>query len=248
LKKGGILGFVLTATVLLFGCADSFVEEARKQHEESQKQKEEEMQIEKEKEREQKEFYEDIESPVEEIVEENKIDVVAIQKPMDIVEKEQYDDPNEFSQYVSKILYEFYTLKLSPEKYYDFLIKYASEETKKQLPSAENATTVYSAIQDLFRQQSIKGEGYEISEVVFDRFKRSGYFYRKLSTTNGNEYYITTITLEKDGWKFVDDSPSPPFEEDIGETTTDTISDEDSNENTGEQANGGNMNDNDNGD
>ena len=53
----------------------------------------------------------------------------------------------------------------------------------------------------------------DITVVNLDRFKRQGYFYRKVLSTEGINYFITSIYKEDGAWKYITDEPSDPFYE-----------------------------------
>jgi len=158
-------------------------------------------------------MYQDMEKPLDEVILENDLDPATEVESIETTKKEHFVDAAEFSKYTADILYKFYTLAISPEEYYDFLMNYGSIEVIKELPTKKDAIVILSTIQEMYRNQNITGESYTITNIEFDRFNRNGTYYRKLLTTNGEEYFITTITKEDTGWKYVEDSPSPPYTE-----------------------------------
>lgn len=190
------------------------MDEAEKTGDQNHKTQLEKKQKEKEQEEKEKEIYESMEKPINEVVEENNLDQVKVNSDTaNIHEMKNYTDATEFSKYVAKVLYDFYTIQMDSRSYYNFMKNYGSKDMIADLPSEKDAITFYTTLQDMYKQKGITGDGYVITEVIFDAKQTEGHFYRKLTTTNGVEYFITTITKEKDGWKFVEDSPSPPFEE-----------------------------------
>lgn len=212
MKRAIILAPMLATSVLLTGCFNSsFEEEAKRVKERKQELKQEEKVKISNSEKEQKEFYKKLEKPLDEVIWENDLDKVIEIEPADVQEKATFEDSLEFAQYTSKILYEFYTQQISPEQYYMFLMNHGSSSAKDGLPTKKDAVLILTNIQDMYKKQNITGDGYKLTQVILDRLKRDGTFYRKLTTTNGEEYFITTITKEKEGWKFVEDGPSPPY-------------------------------------
>ncbi|MEN0651317.1 hypothetical protein NSQ82_20295 [Caldifermentibacillus hisashii] len=207
---------IIASMLLVNGCSDGkFIEEAKQTKEQNQKAQVNKEKEEKERVAREKELYESMEKPIDEVIQENDLDKVELNSDNNIKEMSTYEDANEFSKYAAKILYDFYTSQIDPKGYYDFIKNYASKETIAELPSEADAINLYSTLQNMYKQKNITGDGYIITNVIYDSNQRGGYFYRKLTTTNGVEYFITTITKEGDGWKFVEDSPSPPFEETI---------------------------------
>ena len=215
--------WILSALLFLGGCSEGkFVEEAKKTEQRNNvAKKENDLQIMYYADQE-KEIYKKMERPAEEAVESNELDKKSvIDDATDVKKLENYTDGDEFAKFVAKILYEFYTLKLSPQEYYDFMIHYGSKEILNELPSKEDAISIYESLQNSLKQKNMHGEEYVISEVTYDRLKNEAYFYRKVISTNGVEYYITNLVKEGEYWKFIDDSPSPPFEEKVNGQTKD---------------------------
>jgi hypothetical protein len=67
---------------------------------------------------------------------------------------------------------------------------------KESLPSKGDTVTVISSLQDLYLKQNINGESYTLTNATFNRLKSKGSIYRKVLTTNREEYYITIIQKE----------------------------------------------------
>lgn len=202
----------LLSSILLIGCSGgNFVEEARRANEQNQNQQQIKAEEEEKRKEEQDKKYEEMKRPIDEVIQENKLDQVTVITDKNVEPKENYQDENEFAKFVGQVLYLYYTQQLTPEQFYEFNLQFGSEEVIEALPSKEDAIAVYTTIQDMYKQRNVSGEDYEITEVILDRFKRDGYFYRKVITTNGEEYFLTSITKEGDYWKYVEDSPSPPY-------------------------------------
>ncbi|MFT9495753.1 MULTISPECIES: hypothetical protein [Bacillota] len=211
-KKSRFVVPLLIGALILSGCSGGkFAEEAKKNEERNAELKDYQKKKEAEEEKVQKEFYENHKKPLNEVIQENDLDSEQIVDTIEFEPQDSYQDGDLFSKHVSKILFEFYTLKITAEEYYNFLSAYGSEEVLKELPTKEDAITILSTLQDMYKKQNISGDSYTLTTVTYDRLKREGRFYRKVLTTNGEEYFVTTIVKENDVWKFSEDSPSPPF-------------------------------------
>jgi hypothetical protein len=210
IRKKAMIPFVL-GCVLLSGCSNGFTDEVKKNEMKNQEIQKEKKQKEDAKNKAQTDFYKGKEKPLNEVVKENDLDTVKVMSTIDYVEQDQYQDANEFAKYVAHMLYGYYTLQVSPEQYYSFLQKYGSDASLKKLPTEKDALTVIASVQDMFKKQNITGESYVLTEVTFNRMKNEGMFYRKVLTTNGEQYFATTIVKENGQWKFDEDGPAPPF-------------------------------------
>ncbi|AND43118.1 MULTISPECIES: hypothetical protein [Cytobacillus] len=205
------ISLILSSSMLLTGCGGLFDKESKRIEALKEEKKQGELKDSKEKE-EQEKIYKDMERPVNEVVYENELDTLKEVENLDYKNLEEYKDAAEFSKFVADALYKFYTVQLSPENYYEFLLQYGTESVKESLPSKDDAVTVFSSLQDLYLKQNINGESYTLTNVTFNRLKNEGSFYRKVLTTNGEEYFISIIQKENGVWKYADDSPSPPYE------------------------------------
>lgn len=214
-KSFKILSSALAISLLLTGCMNSkFEEEAQrvKEQKEEMKKKEKEKEKENKNKKKQDDIYKELEKPLEEVILENDLDAVKEMPSLEVEEKPNFEDAAEFAKYAGKMLYLFYTQQITPEQYYDFQINYGSSQVIDELPTEKDAINILTSLQDMFKKQNITGEEYKITEPQLDRLKRNATFYRKILTTNGKEYFITTITKEDEGWKYVEDSPSPPYQ------------------------------------
>ncbi|EFV74562.1 hypothetical protein MKY20_24915 [Cytobacillus sp. FSL W8-0315] len=198
------ISLILSSSLLLTGCGGLFDKESKRIEALKEEKKQGELKDSKEK--------EEQERPVNEVVYENELDTLKEVENLDYKNLEEYKDAAEFSKFVADALYKFYTVQLSPENYYEFLLQYGTESVKESLPSKDDAVTVFSSLQDLYLKQNINGESYTLTNVTFNRLKNEGSFYRKVLTTNGEEYFISIIQKENGVWKYADDSPSPPYE------------------------------------
>ena len=202
---------LLTSAILLTGCEDKISKEAeknRKQNEESQKKHE---LIEKKNAAEKEELYKEMEKPLDEVIQENDLDAAKEITNPKVIEKDSYIDAQEFANYVSEQLYLFYTNRLSPQQYYNFLKKFGDKNIKKQYPTEEDAINILTSIQEMYKKANTTGESHTVTKVEYNRLKTEASFYRKVITAQGVEYFITTIKKENQGWKFSSDDPSPPY-------------------------------------
>jgi hypothetical protein len=195
----------------LVGCSDSFTENAMKVNENNLKEQKSSEEAAKKQQEKQKELYKSMEKPLKEVIKENDLDKKNLLTKK-LVVQEEYTDEKEFAKYVGKILFDLHHSKISPEEYYKFLQKYGSQNAKNAMPTKEDAIALLSGIQDYYKSKQIIGHEYFISDVTLNKTKREGYFYRKVITNIGEEYFITTIVKEGEKWKFEEDSPSAPFE------------------------------------
>lgn len=214
MKKKQLLSLLLVFSFsIVGGCSnDNFEKEAervKKVKEESKV----DSNAEKEKEKKQEKMYKDMEKPLDEVILENDLDSVKEMANNEVVKKDHYEDPNEFAKYAANVLYGFYTASITPEQYYEFQKLYGSKDMVDELPTEKDAIVILTTIQDMYKKQNITGEEYTLTQVELDHLQREGTFYRKVLTTNGEEYFITSIKKEDKGWKFVEDSPSPPYTE-----------------------------------
>ncbi|RHW35976.1 hypothetical protein D1B31_17970 [Neobacillus notoginsengisoli] len=210
--KKRIFTSFLAASLLLTGCFNSkFEEEAKRVKQKKEELQKEEKANKSKSQKEEVDFYKKLEKPLEETILENDLDEVKEMDTKEVQEKPVFEDGTEFAQYTGKVLYEFYTQQITPEEYYKFLKSYGSISVNEELPTEKDALTILATIQDMFKKQNITGDGYKITQVEFNHSKRNGTFYRKVTTTNGEEYFLTSIIKENGGWKYVEDSPSPPY-------------------------------------
>lgn len=211
-----LLFTILSSSLAVAGCNNRIVNEANAVGE-----KNSEMAAKAEQEKEQKvesqrEIYKEMEKPIDEVIDKIDKDKKKVVDPK-VIEKATYTNPEEFSKKLGQILYEFSTGELSVDDYYNFLTRNASDDFLSQyLPNESAGTLFLENVQSLLidKLPELK-KGYTISELTYDRFEKEAYFYRKVTTVKDDKpiYYISTIVKEGDSWKFQDDSPSPPFEQ-----------------------------------
>jgi len=207
------IAVLLTTVSVLFACSNSkFVEEGEKNVNAGNAEvKEREKQL-KELEEKQKKIYEDMEKPLDEVIQENELDSKELMEDTTVAIKASYEDENEFGKLVGQVLYNFHNQTISTEDYYNFMNQYASKNAKGEMAkNKEDQIMVYDNIQTIFKNQKIKREAYSLSKVTLTESHKEGYFYRKVTTDKGDEYFITTIVNEDGVWKFDQDHPSPPF-------------------------------------
>lgn len=202
---------LLSGFILLCGCTGGkFQEEAKKTEAKNQEVKMSTQKIDITK---QDAFYKDLQKHLDSNIQETNLSNIKIVDSIKVVNHEYYQDANEFAQFVAQELYNFYTLQITSEQYYNFLDEYGSKTILKDMPKREDAIKVIKTIQNEFLRENITGDRYTLSEVIFDRNKNEGHFYRKVITTNGIEYFITSIKKERDGWKYDKDNSAPPIME-----------------------------------
>lgn len=238
MKKDKIFKVLLVLSFSLAGCSnDEFEKEAERVKKVKESNSVDSQDLAK-KEKQQEKMYKKMEKPLDEVILENDLDSAEEVETTEVSKKEYFEDPNEFAKYAADILYKFYTASLPPEQYYDFQLNYGSKELISELPSEKDAIIILTSIQDMYKKNNITGEEYTLTKVELDRLQREGIFYRKVLTTNGLEYFITSIKKEDKGWKFVEDSPSPPYveEEEQASATEENIKEEDA-ENNGTTGN-----------
>lgn len=208
MNKKSILTTAVTCAILT-GCGLFPKEVERVEALKEQNKIEEQNQEEKIEEQNQK--YSETARPLEEVIEENDLDKMVELESIDGEEKDTYDNPEDLSKYVSQKLYDFYTLQLSPEQYYQFLVQYGSQNVVNSLPSKKDAISIFTSLQSNYRELNITGDGFTITNITLNRMNQEGFFYRKVNSTNGEEFFITTVVKEGNEWKYDNDSPSPPY-------------------------------------
>lgn len=209
-----LIGSLVLATLLVTGCNNKIVKEAEDVSESNKKLETSVAEEQEEKEKKVKDLYKDLEKPIDEVVEAVEKEKMK-QVDTKVIEKEFYEDPNEFSKKVAKVLYEFTTGEMSSEGYYEFLKANASNSYIEQyLPEKKEGLLFVKNVQSLLIQKTPELEDkYILTQVSINRTKTEGHFYRELTTVKGEKmYYISTIVKEDGVWKYQDDSPSPPFE------------------------------------
>ena len=209
--KRPILLLVLTLTV---GCSNKLIDEAEQVKAESKSSVENKSEDTKKSQEELEKVYEDMERPIKEVFKENDFEKVNRLINEDGIElKNHYEDSTAFAIFAGNMLYNFQASEISPSAFYDFLKQYGSESIQEGLQvDRKDAITSFENVQDIYKSSKQQPRSYELSEIQTTAGFREGYFYRKVSTNKGDDYYITTIQQEDGNWKFVDDSPSPPYE------------------------------------
>lgn len=209
---------LLATATLLSACNNKIVDEAEKV--ESQKKEQEYMQ-------------EELEAKQLEILEENEITLDEVLEDIDkeketkktldiekVEEKEEFHDGEEFAQYVSSVLFDYFTGEISAEDYYNFVTKHGSLKHVKDLDTDMKDLMVksFADIQKLFLEQDLAIKKYKVSELTLDEAGIYGYFYRTLITEEGTELnYVTTIVNEGQNWKYESDVLSHGYKENTKE-------------------------------
>ncbi|WP_157076603.1 hypothetical protein [Sutcliffiella cohnii] len=211
MKRNFLVGLMLV--VLLTGCLnDRIVQEAKNKNQSKEESSNEELVPQSSDE---EEKVDEITKTIEEALEEIEKDKRTI-IPGEFEIKDKYDDETEFAGFVSEQLFKFYNLDLSPKAYYEFLIKHGSTRMKEELEVLNNeidGIAFLTNIQGLMKDRELAGSHYEITEVELNGGKSEAHFYRKVMAYGNASYYITTIVKENGVWKYLEDSPSPPFDE-----------------------------------
>lgn len=213
MRVRGIL-LLLFIGLLLVSCSND--SKVVKDAKEMSNEKEVKQEVEKQKEKEQEEFYEEIAVPIEESLSQTEKDKMSL-VTNDYENKEQYNDELEFAKYVSKQIFDFYNLQLTPEEYYTFIKNHGAADLKSELEfinNEEEAILFFTNVQGLLKDQKMISTKYEITEVNLNSGRSEGFFYRREQLAQAQPaYYITTIVKEGEFWKYLDDSTAPPFEE-----------------------------------
>ncbi|MCM3441361.1 hypothetical protein AB3Z07_27775 (plasmid) [Metabacillus halosaccharovorans] len=164
----------------------------------------------------QRQILEDLKKPLNDVLKDNELekqDILAAGST--ITAKESYSDPTEFARLTGRMLFDFNSSSISPEEYYTFLEKYASKQVHEDLlKDKNNAIMIFENIQNILNEQKMNNTKYALTQVTLNQNGKEAYFYRKVSSDNENQYYVTTLVLEDDVWKYDSDEPSMPFEED----------------------------------
>lgn len=135
-----------------------------------------------------------------------------------VINRNSYSDPVEFAAFVAKEIFEFRNNSISPQDYYTFLKKFGAKKVgadaqQPVLKKKSVAIPYLSNLQSIIQQQGVAGTSYKLTELTFNATKKQAYFYRKVSSQSGDNYFITTIVLENGQWKFYEDNSSPGFTE-----------------------------------
>lgn len=209
--KRAILTLSVTA-IALTACNDKIVQEANNTSENNEIEVKEKQKKDEELQKKQEEILKDLEKPLDEVISNNELDQVTLLPLSETEMKETYKNPSELAIHVSDVLFKFYKGELTPEEFYQFLKKYGSKSVKENLTDKENSIIIYQNVQSLYREKNPDIESFVITEPVLSGSKKEAYFYRKVTSPLGEEYNVTTLVLEGGSWKFLEDSPSPPFE------------------------------------
>lgn len=206
------LGLCIINSFFLMACNNEVLQEAERVAKENEKLKEEQVKEDKEIQEKTSEIYESLEKPIDEVLDANELDVVRTVEKQ-IVEKENYEDPSEFSWKVSDMIFRFNEGQIKPEEYYEFLVQHGSKTfIEEWIPNREDGLVFLETVQIMLTADGVSAKDYTTTEVRLTRNNTEGYFYRKLTNgTDQEEFYVTTIVKEDGIWKFQDDSPSSPF-------------------------------------
>lgn len=143
---------------------------------------------------------------------------LEIRKELDLHvpgKKASFQDPIEFSQYISYLFFAYYAGQIKPKDFNAEISSYAHEEFLNLLPKKEEAKIeTFKQLQKMYIGQLRSPiKSYVITEPEYQERAGEAVFYRKFILKNGEEIYsVTVIKKEGDKWTLLDDSPSPPYE------------------------------------
>lgn len=129
-------------------------------------------------------------------------------------EKAQFTDVNEFSQYISYLLYQYHSGDIPGKEFYSKGKKYMSELFFDQLPKSDSERQrTFVELQKMFKEQLGSDiDSYKITTVEVDERAKEANFYRKYTLKNGERVYYQTTMKQEDGkWLLLDDSPSESY-------------------------------------
>ncbi|PMC36245.1 hypothetical protein CJ195_15640 [Bacillus sp. UMB0899] len=157
-----------------------------------------------------------MEKPINEVLKDNELEEQDIlNEENSITVKESFSDPTDFARLTGKMLFEFNNSSITPEEYYTFLEKFGSKQVYEDLlKDKKNAIMIFENIQNIMKEQRVENSSYVLTQISLNQNGKEAYFYRKVSSDNEDQYYITTLVLEGVEWKYDSDEPSLPFEED----------------------------------
>lgn len=143
---------------------------------------------------------------------ENELDVreeINLQIPEN---KNSFENPEEFSQYVSNLLFQFHKGEINPETFTELISPHVHENFLT--PGQEEQISSFKAIQDTFKEHLPSPiVTYKLTDLEHQERVREAAFYRKYFLKNGEElYFITVIKQVNNAWKLFDDSLSPPYQ------------------------------------
>lgn len=214
-----IAKYLMFATIafLLSACTeDELVKKAMEMKEEQDKEEIAAENEEKKVAEKQKEILENLEKPINEVLKDNELEKQDIlNEENSITVKESFSDPTDFARLTGKMLFEFNNSSITPEEYYTFLEKFGSKQVYEDLlKDKKNAIMIFENIQNIMKEQRVENSSYVLTQISLNQNGKEAYFYRKVSSDNEDQYYITTLVLEGVEWKYDSDEPSLPFEED----------------------------------
>lgn len=135
------------------------------------------------------------------------------------VEKKQYTDSKEASQYLSYILFQYHAALIDGETFYKKIKPHLADDYKEMLPKTDRDRVImFETLQGLFSDQLESDiEGYAMTDLGYNGMTKEGTFYRKYTLYNGKTIFYQTLLKNVDGvWKIANDEPS------VGYATADT--------------------------
>lgn len=129
--------------------------------------------------------------------------------------QDKFEDPNSFSQYISHLLFLYYSNEINGAEFYKKTKKYMSTDFLNSLPKHESERIdTFTELQKLFNDQITSPvQSYQLTKLTINERAKEATFYRKFTLANGERiYYKTSITKEDDYWLLNDDKPSANYE------------------------------------
>ena len=223
-SKGKFIALLIISSLTVSACSNSIFDKRIEETEEKNKivEKEKEPVVEDlppaevEISEEQKEALEkaEIKNSAEEAVENSTLSEREEVEIVNIPDKAEYTDVEEFSQFVNALFYQFHTQKIDAKTFFQKLSPHFSENFKSLLPKGEKEQLeTFEVLQKAFNTQ-IKSEikEYQITNVEIQPRVEEASVYRKYTQSNGGSiYYESIFVKENNRWLLFDDSPSPPY-------------------------------------
>ncbi|MGJ9384417.1 hypothetical protein [Salipaludibacillus sp. CF4.18] len=129
----------------------------------------------------------------------------SIEQLLDEEEKEDFDDPEEFSHFLSEVLLDFRMVEITPDELITFMQSFGSEEYVEDIENNHVSTQLFREIQDHYEANTLNLIEQKISVLHFNEQHDEATFFRQITSYHSDpEYYQTNIILEDDVWKFDD--------------------------------------------
>lgn len=135
------------------------------------------------------------------------------------VERKQYTDSSEASQYLSYILFQYHAAIIDGQTFYKKIKPHLADDFIEMMPKTDrDRIMMFETLQGLFSEQLESDiEEYAMTDFGYNGMTKEGTFYRKYTLYNGKTIYYQTLLKNVDGvWKIANDEPS------VGYATADT--------------------------